>query len=59
MNSIDKMRDSIDYFIMFAIDPTKYKKVQADALALFEQQTQHYVTNKIAKRRPQVSLLDK
>ena len=51
--------DSIDHFIMFVTDPTKLKKLQMDSLKQFEQQTQHYVTNKIAKRRPQVSLLDK
>jgi hypothetical protein len=51
--------DSIDYFVMFVTDRDKFHQLQAESLTRFEQQTQHYVTNKIAQRRPQVSLLDK
>ena len=46
------MTDSISQFILFSTDPTKFKKLQADALKQFHGQTKTTVVNKIAKRRP-------
>lgn len=51
--------DSIQQFIMFVTDKSAFKAMQAESLKKFDKQTKHYVTNKIAKLRPKVSLLDK